>query len=277
MKKIILLVLLLLLGISLISLPTYAFTTNADIFEPVTITSVSMNADPLDADRRIAIYKVAFVSSFSELTITFDDVSGLSDGLPAIYFNSQPTSMNTLSFLQMNINGTGGLGNNLFYFNDPVALTDNEVYVHISIDSVLDIDYINNASAIIYDARFSFMDPYTFTTHVGLYTDTELLELVSIARQEGFNDALLANQTTIDNAVTGALDDVHLNGFDTYGYDETGSFDYKLGYQLGRATNVNAGLTTFMSGFQKWIVPAIVIIILLGGFITIAVKKRNEG
>ena len=118
-----------------IQLHASEFVTDDDIFESVTITSISLTADPLSPDRRIAIYQVAFATSFSELTITFDDVSGLSDGIPAIYFASQATSFTTLSFLQMNINGDGGLGNNLFYFNDPVSLTDNEVYVHISIDS----------------------------------------------------------------------------------------------------------------------------------------------
>ena len=99
-----------------------------------------------------------------------------------------------------------------------------------------------------------------------------------------------------------AIDEMQLNGSEYYGREYIDSLDYTagrlnlynegstaIGYVLedsedyisgkviGSANNVNASAINFMDGFDKWIVPAIVIVILLGGFIGIAnMRKRGD-
>jgi len=70
-------------------------------------------------------------------------------------------------------------------------------------------------------------------------------------------------------------DDMFNNGSTDNGYNVSDSFDFDIGVAVGTAQNVQAGLTTFSTNFDKWIVPAIIIVILLGGFITIYAKKNR--
>jgi hypothetical protein len=91
--------------------------------------------------------------------------------------------------------------------------------------------------------------------------------------------------------------DLFTNGSEIYGYNETDSFDYAIGqddfhqkgsvfngytletshdYRNGLGRTVNSGQVNFMEGFERWIVPAIILIILLGGFFSIRNMKRDE-
>ena len=68
-------------------------------------------------------------------------------------------------------------------------------------------------------------------------------------------------------------------------YSETASHDYQQGFAVDSATAYNEGYndgyvdgstTSFMSGIDTWIVPAIIIVLIGGGFIAFA-KMRNKG
>lgn len=91
----------------------------------------------------------------------------------------------------------------------------------------------------------------------------------------GEGDGYIAGGEGYDIGYADGQDDMYDNGSDTYGYDQTGSQDYIDGMVIGGSSNVNAGITNFMNNFDKWIVPAIVVVILLGGFLSIAVIKRR--
>ena len=71
------------------------------------------------------------------------------------------------------------------------------------------------------------------------------------------------------------------NGSAFYGFDGLLSFDYLEGYNagfiVGGARNVNAGITAFMEDFDKWIVIAILLVLLIGGSIaTVRSRRRGE-
>ena len=72
-----------------------------------------------------------------------------------------------------------------------------------------------------------------------------------------------------------ALDNMFDNGSSTYDYIATNAYDYDLGYTDGSLLNVNQASTNFMNDFNDWVVPAILLVILLGGFMTIGVMKRR--
>lgn len=62
------------------------------------------------------------------------------------------------------------------------------------------------------------------------------------------------------------------NGYDTgyyAGINSTHNEAYQQGYQKGANDS-------FLSGLQNWIVPAIIVVIILGGFITV-IHKRKDG
>ena len=51
---------------------------------------------------------------------------------------------------------------------------------------------------------------------------------------------------------------------------------YQEGFKDGEKSQIAKNNESFYKGLEKWLVPAIITVILLGGFVTIAVRKRRE-
>ena len=51
---------------------------------------------------------------------------------------------------------------------------------------------------------------------------------------------------------------------------------YERGYSDGQKSKLAENNEKFYNGLEKWLVPAIIAVILLGGYVTIAVRKRKE-
>ncbi|HEY8362396.1 MAG TPA: hypothetical protein VIK77_05875 [Tissierellaceae bacterium] len=51
---------------------------------------------------------------------------------------------------------------------------------------------------------------------------------------------------------------------------------YERGYSDGQKSKLAENNEKFYNGIEKWLVPAIIAVILLGGFVSIAVRKRKE-
>ena len=69
-------------------------------------------------------------------------------------------------------------------------------------------------------------------------------------------------------------DDLHQFGSMVNGYNIEDSKDYQLGIAYGASININSGISNFLSSFDKWIIPTIVIVLLLGGAV-VSVRKRR--
>ena len=92
--------------------------------------------------------------------------------------------------------------------------------------------------------------------------------------QDGYNSG---NTLGYNTGFTAGQDDIFNNGSFQAGYILENAYDYLSGYQVGSQQNVNAGVTNFLDDLHTWIVPAIIIVILLGGFTSIAaIKKRGD-
>ena len=52
---------------------------------------------------------------------------------------------------------------------------------------------------------------------------------------------------------------------------------YEQGFKDGQESKLAENNASFYQGIEKWLVPAIIAVIALGGFVTIAVNKRREG
>lgn len=51
---------------------------------------------------------------------------------------------------------------------------------------------------------------------------------------------------------------------------------YEKGYSDGQKSKLAENNEKFYTGIEKWLVPAVIAVILLGGFVSIAVRKRKE-
>jgi len=130
--------------------------------------------------------------------------------------------------------------------------------------------------------------------------DDSVVESYNNGYTDGYEDAslVLTNSGYIDGYSTGQSD-LYTYGSDFFSlnqllstdfqrglaYDAVDGTDYDNGYTAGydvgifegSQVNVNAGMSNFQSDFDVWIVPAIVIVMLLGGFLSIyAAKSRGN-
>jgi len=52
--------------------------------------------------------------------------------------------------------------------------------------------------------------------------------------------------------------------------------EYSRGFEAGKQSIIDKNNEAFYNGLEKWLVPAIITVIALGGFLTIAARKRRE-
>ena len=51
---------------------------------------------------------------------------------------------------------------------------------------------------------------------------------------------------------------------------------YERGFKNGQESRLAENNAAFYQGIEKWLVPAIITVIALGGFVTIAARKRRD-
>jgi hypothetical protein len=77
-------------------------------------------------------------------------------------------------------------------------------------------------------------------------------------------------------------DDMDTYGGVIYGYDTDNdgypnTNDYFIGFNHAQDISVNESIINFNNGLQKWIVPAIITVMTLGGFYTFRRMKKDQG
>ena len=133
--------------------------------------------------------------------------------------------------------------------------------------------YILDISPTPLETSLNFLNRYFSIYRGSIYDFITETNLFSGSYSAGLEEGLEQGELI---GYQNGIDAIYNNGSDSVGYDENGSYDFNAGLRAGRNQNVNAGMTNFMTDFDKWIVPAILIIILLGGFTTIVIRKRSE-
>ena len=269
-----------------------------------TDTNVDLRADPLNANRSILVQKVEFttpMTQVNQLTITFDNDLNLGAGQPALYFISgivdKPT-LSTMEMTSMNINIEGGIGDNLFYFNYPYNDATTYLLVYISIDTTLDANYINNQMAIFNAIRFVPLAPYDYVKWFETYTEAEIQQMILLSKYtgylEGYEEGLVEGRilgiASLDDeiltAVNDAVGNVHEYGFSPYPpYTDNESYSYDAGYTAGallvEGESYDLGYLegsedSFQANIHKWLVPAIIIVLVAGGFIAFMKMRKSE-
>ncbi|NLD46685.1 MAG: hypothetical protein GX660_05730 [Clostridiaceae bacterium] len=269
-----------------------------------TATNVALRADPLDANRSILVQKVEFttpMTQVNQLTITFDNDLNLGAGQPALYFINgivDKLTLSTMEMTSMNINIEGGIGDNLFYFNYPYNDATTYLLVYISIDTTLDANYINNQMAIFNAIRFVPLAPYDYVKWFETYTEAEIQQMILLSKytgytegyDEGLDDGYDLGIDSLDDeilsAVNTAVGNVHEYGFIAYPpYDDNESYSYDKGYTAGALLvegesydlgYLDGSEDSFQANIHKWLVPAIIIVLIAGGFVAFIKMRKSE-
>ena len=109
----------------------------------------------------------------------------------------------------------------------------------------------------------------------------DALDSLYVSKTTLFMSALVTsmigiNESWYDGGYNNAIDDVYDNGIASVTTTNPDlAYDYLRGLYVGQNLTVHSGVTNFMNDFEKWIVPAVLLVILLGGFTTIYVQKRR--
>lgn len=95
----------------------------------------------------------------------------------------------------------------------------------------------------------------------------------------GFDDAyeLLYEEAYLEGLTEGYDEGYYYGRIDGYneGIQVEASEAYQAGFNAGQESKLAENNATFYQGIEKWLVPAIIAVIALGGFVTIAVNKRR--
>ena len=86
-------------------------------------------------------------------------------------------------------------------------------------------------------------------------------------------------ESNYQRGYTDGYDDGYDDGYEI-GYDDGILVDeseaYERGFADGQESKLAQNNEAFYQGIEKWLVPAVIAVILLGGFVSIAVRKRRE-
>lgn len=164
------------------------------------------------------------------------------------------------------------VNNNAFISNVNGKL-DSDNYLYLGRYDIIVLEYeriftIRNGE-IAFDMTLNDIDNYYNNTSWSMYVE-----------------GLTQNQTAYDNG----YDDGYNDAKEQYAYYDNGTYHdgnyaYDKGYQDGLDSDsqsaynkgyIDGGNNAFQANLHVWIVPAIIIVIGLGGYLTIARSKRDE-
>lgn len=95
---------------------------------------------------------------------------------------------------------------------------------------------------------------------------------LEVGREEGYENGYSVGES---DGLSRGYEQGYDNGYND-GVLATESEAYEKGFSDGQKSKLAENNEKFYSGIEKWLVPAIIAVILLGGFVTIAVRKRKE-
>ena len=94
---------------------------------------------------------------------------------------------------------------------------------------------------------------------------------IEVQNLQGQIQILLYEIRQLENALRSEFD----RGY-TEGVLATEDEAYEQGFKDGQESRLAENNAAFYQGIEKWLVPAIITVIALGGFVTIAVRKRRD-
>ena len=139
-----------------------------------------------------------------------------------------------------------------------------EVIYHIRINYTSNNYVFNRGYLINY---FSRDQQREFSLYVEMDSDLVQFEL--------FSDY----EANYSRGYADGYDDGYNDGYEV-GYDDGILVDeseaYEEGFRDGQKSKLAENNEAFYKGLEKWLVPAVITVIVLGGFVSIAVRKRRE-
>ena len=221
---------------------------------------------------------------FSEIRDTLEwvadqSLSGSKFGLTPMSFNGLPSyiTYNIYNdFDPLNYKGAVNLhtviyrldfmGNYAMRLNDVIydSVYTFEVIYHIRINYSSNNYVFNKGYNIRWYSRNDMREYELYTEMDSDYIQFELFSDFEANYQQGYADG---------------YNDGYDEGYDV-GYDDGILVDeseaYEEGFKDGQKSKLAENNEKFYTGIEKWLVPAIITVIALGGFVTIAARKRRD-
>ena len=133
------------------------------------------------------------------------------------------------------------------------------------------VEYYNMTEIEYYIQRINYLENQVTNLSNSLFLKN--LEIQELQREIEILEYILSTE------YNRGFDDGYDEGYDD-GFDEgilTGEPEaYERGFKDGQESRLTENNAAFYQGIEKWLVPAIITVIALGGFVSIAVRKRRD-
>lgn len=219
-----------------------SFNGPESLFIQSTKSSVNLYQDPANSDRSIAVYSYTFDTSYSSLTMVFDSCIYSGGGSPAVMLNQFNSSsyVTASGFTSLFLDGTNNINDNLIFFDSPTAAGITTVYLYISIDKIIDTNYVNNQALISNVVMFSPLSPYQFVSGISSISPEEYQQAILMSRLSGFE---YGYDDGFADGVTQGYTDANLDYNSGYyvGFDDGLASGYQDGYDDGYEEGVGGG------------------------------------
>ena len=160
--------------------------------------------------------------------------------------------------------------NFLIYYH--LGIEDFDSYLHWNFEEKYwQVEYYNMTEIEYYIQRINYLQNQV--TNLSNSLSLKNLEIQQLQREIETLEYILSTE------YNRGFDDGYDEGYDD-GLEEgilTGEPEaYERGFKDGQESKLAQNNEAFYQGIEKWLVPAIITVILVGGFVTIAVRKRRE-
>ena len=186
--------------------------------------------------------------------------------------------------------------NDLYYFDSRLA---DVINMWVNLEFQYPLDFL-----IDYELGIEDFDGFLYWNFLGKYWQIEYYETNEIdyyIQRINYLENLVSNLSNdlnlrgleihqlqieiqnLENLLDTEFDRGYVAGYDE-GYDEgynegilvSESEAYEQGFKDGQKSKLAENKEKLYNGIEKWLVPAIITVIALGGFVTIAARKRRE-
>ena len=225
---------------------------------------------------------------YSKAGVTFNESTNAFFGT-AIYHNE---ALDTIMEMAMSLSTSEGYDNGYEAGQDDIFINGSDTYGYNEVNS-FDHDIGKTAGHLeVYNNGVGVYGLTLLTSHdfisgnqvvhqygsdvygYNIFTSFDYLLGINQGRIDVHNDGSTLYGLDVNTSEDFELGQIGIRNFgsESYGYTIDDSFDYALGL----VSSVDTSIANFNNDFGKWIVPAIIGVLFIGGFFSMRAMKRSD-